>query len=132
MVSSTGLLSKVLQKLRDINVQAEIEKLDQSKSVGNAKHRKQLIELITEQRNLLADCLFCWACQSPFGKGECLAVIDFLKDCIPNTSDGAFDHVTLKAVMSLIASWGTAPYEALVEEPAALERKLSIQVNFLN
>ena len=113
----------MLQKLRDISVQGEIEKLDKGKVVGNLKHRKQLTELITEQRNSLADCLFCWACQSPFGQSECVAVMDFLKDCIPDTSDGSYDHVTLKVILSLLVSWSTSAYEGLLEEPEALKGK---------
>eukprot|EP00795_Rhopilema_esculentum_P005068 gene5068-181_t len=116
-----GIINKILQKLRDISVQGEIEKLDKGKVVGNPKHRKQLTELITEQRNSLADCLFCWACQSPFGQSECVAVIDFLKDCIPDTSDGCYDHVTLKVILSLLVSWSTSAYEVLLEEPEALK-----------
>eukprot|EP00794_Sanderia_malayensis_P012769 gene12769-14080_t len=116
-----GLLVKLLRKLCDVNVQSELDKLEKCKAVGSAKHKKQLIELITEQRNLLSDCLFCWACQSPLGKKECSELMDFLKDCTPSTSDGTFDYVTLKIVMSLLISWETSKYEALAAEPEALE-----------
>ncbi len=119
--SFLGLLTKVLQKLREVNVQTELDKLDKCKAVGSAKHKRQLTELITEQRNLLADCLFCWACQSPLGKKESCELMDYLKDQVPATSDGTFDYVTLKVVMSLLISWETSKYEELADESGELE-----------
>ena len=119
--SLLGLITKLLNKLREINVQLELDKLDQCKAVGDGKHKKQLTGLITDLRNVLADCLFCWACQSPFEKKETLAVIEFLKDCVPNTSDGKYDHVTMKVVMSLLVSWCTTGYEPFVDEILGIE-----------
>ena len=87
--------------------------------------------MITEQRNVLADCLFCWSCQSPFGKKEIVAVMDFLKECVPSTADGAYDHVTLKAVMTVLMSWCQMGYEVLVDELVKIEGMAQFMPNLM-
>lgn len=74
-----GVLSRILNLLEQINVAGELAGLGKGRAVGHAHHKRQLVELIEEQRSCLADCLFLWAVQTPFGKDETLQIITHVK-----------------------------------------------------
>ena len=86
-----GLVGKILSLLDQITVEGELEKLTRGVAVGDAKHRRQLVALIEEQRGCLADSLLYWATQNPFPKQDTLKVMDYLKSVKPKdcgTGDG--------------------------------------------
>ena len=61
-----GLVEKILKLLDGLSVEGELEKLHKGRAVGDDRHGAQLVDLIEEERSLLAECLFYWACQNPF------------------------------------------------------------------
>ena len=74
-----GLLTRVLNLLDQINVSDELARLAKGRAIGDAQHKRQIVEMIQEQRSCLSDCLFLWAVQTPFGKDECLEIIKHMK-----------------------------------------------------
>ena len=74
-----GLLTRILNLLDQINVSDELARLAKGRAVGDAQHKRQIVEMVREQRSSLADCLFLWAVQTPFGKDECLEIIQHVK-----------------------------------------------------
>lgn len=74
-----GLVGKILTLLDGITVEGELSILAKGKGIGGPQHRQEIIDLVTEQRNGLADCLLYWACQNPFPKVETLNVLRFLQ-----------------------------------------------------
>lgn len=74
-----GLLTRILNLLDQITVSGELASLAKGRAVGHAHHKRQLVELIEEQRSGLADCLFLWAVQTPFGKDETIQIISHLE-----------------------------------------------------
>ena len=61
-----GLVEKILKLLDGLSVEGELEKLHKGRAVGDDRHGAQPVDLIEEERSLLAECLFYWACQNPF------------------------------------------------------------------
>uniref|UniRef100_H2XTF8 Uncharacterized protein n=4 Tax=Ciona intestinalis TaxID=7719 RepID=H2XTF8_CIOIN len=61
---SNGMTQQILKLLREIKVEAEMEKLASQRGLGDSKHRKQVRDLITEVRQCLAETLFYFAGQS--------------------------------------------------------------------
>ena len=57
----------------------ELARLARGRAVGDAQHKRQIVEMIREQRSCLADCLFLWAVQTPFAKDECLEIVKHVK-----------------------------------------------------
>ena len=74
-----GLLTRILNLLDQISVSGELDRLAKGRAIGDARHRRQLMEMIEDQRSSLADCLFLWAVQTPFGKDETIQIITHLR-----------------------------------------------------
>ena len=84
---------------------------------------------MTEQRQLLSECLFSWASQTPLAKKDCVDVMDFLKLSVPETSDGTLDHVTLRVLMSFVVSMDTAVLDMIAEGQDSIKGKIAIFVS---
>ena len=61
----------------------------------------QVLDLIKESRQALADSLFSWTCQSPLTKDDTLALIGHL-ETVTVEADGSLDSVNLSLVMALL------------------------------
>ena len=111
MSPCTGLTTKILQQLEELNLQTELDKLQQGQGIGDDRHKQQLIDFITDQRQLLTECLFCFACQSPLPKRDCLQILSYLKKCQVTEVDGTLDSVTLTVLFALLACFSVDPLD---------------------
>ena len=50
----------------------------------------------------MAECLFCFACQSPLPRSDSLQLLSFLKKCPSTDADGTLDNVTLTLLMAML------------------------------
>lgn len=50
----------------------------------------------------MTECLFCFACQSPLPRSDCLQLLSFLKKCPFTDADGTLDSVTLTLLMAML------------------------------
>ncbi|KAG7522445.1 nuclear pore complex protein Nup205 [Solea senegalensis] len=96
-----GLTKRILTLVSEINVTREFERLQKERGLGNEKHRKEVSDLINECRQVLADSLFSWTCQSPLTKDDTLALIGHL-ETVTAQADGSLGGVNLALVMSLL------------------------------
>ena len=96
-----GLVEKILKLLKNFTVEGELEKLHKGRAVGSERHKTQLVDLIEEQRSLLAKCLFYWTCQNPFPADQTIVVLRHLKN-LPPPTDGVLDNVTLTIFMTIL------------------------------
>uniref|UniRef100_A0A8C5FCT7 Nucleoporin 205 n=1 Tax=Gadus morhua TaxID=8049 RepID=A0A8C5FCT7_GADMO len=96
-----GLTKRILSLVSEVNVTREFERLQKQRGLGNEKHRKQVLDLIKESRQALADSLFSWTCQSPLTKDDTLALIGHL-ETVTFEADGSLDSVNLSLVMALL------------------------------
>ena len=87
-----GLVGKILSLLDSITVEGELNILAKGKGVGGPQHRQEIVDLVTEQRSLLADCLLYWACQNPFPKAETLKVLRYLQKVQVGTPSSSGGH----------------------------------------
>lgn len=62
----------------------------------------QVTDLIREVRQGLADCLFCWACQSPLSRENTKHLVSHLKKDDGVKADGTLDQVSMTLLMTLI------------------------------
>lgn len=74
-----GLLTKILGLLDSLTVEGEVAALEKGRAVGPAHHRRQIVELVQEQRACLSECLFLWAVQTPPTRDHTLLIIKHLK-----------------------------------------------------
>ena len=112
-----GLVTKLLNSLQELTLQNELKKLQDGQAIGNEKHQRQLVNLITEQRLLLAESLFCLACQTPFSKAEALKVFSYLKEVTPNEETGEIDQADLFVFFALLYSLNASSLETRTELP---------------
>jgi nuclear pore complex protein Nup205 len=108
----SGLTEKILSLLASLHVETELSALEKGRGVGGIKHRQQIISLVTEQRIILADCLFCWACQNPLPKADVFSVMKFLKKLTQDqllVEDGTLDPVYLSLLMTVLYSLNAEP-----------------------
>lgn len=90
-----NLVGKILSLLDSVTVDGELNILAQGMGVGGPQHRQEIVDLVTEQRNGLADCLLYWACQNPFPKAETLKIVHYLQKVrveTPSSSGGGHAH----------------------------------------
>lgn len=113
-----GLVTKLLDLLGELTLQNELKKLQEGQAIGNEKHQKQLIDLITEQRLLIAESLFCIACQTPLSKAETLKVFGYLKNVVPNEETGEIEQADLFVFFALLFSLNASSLEAQSDMPA--------------
>ena len=74
-----GLFSRILNLLDQLNESDELAALEKGRAVGGARHRRQIVELIRDQRACLADCLFLWCVQTPPTLDHTLQIITHIK-----------------------------------------------------
>lgn len=110
------LISKIIQLLQNIAVPDELNKLEKVHALSDGKHKKLITELIEEQQLLLADCLFAVASQYPFSKESCKKLMSYLKLVAPNTSDGTLDAVTIRVLLSLLASFNCDVVDSAIND----------------
>lgn len=111
----SGLTTTILQQLDQLDVQKELDKLERGQAIGDERHKQQLIDFITDQRQLLAECLFCFASQSPLPRSDCLQLLSFLKKCPSTDADGTLDSVTLALLMAMLYCLNVDPLDEAVE-----------------
>jgi len=97
-----GLVGNILNLLRVISVEKEMEKLQMEKALGNSKHRKQVCNLLKEVRSSLAECLFCLACQKPLSKADTLLLIRYILSQTTMDESGVLDTVSLTLLMAAL------------------------------
>ena len=107
----SGLVRTILHQLEHLDIQNELDKLERGQAIGDERHKQQLIDFITDQRQLLAECLFCFACQSPLSKSDCLQLLSFLKKCPSTDADGSLDSVTLTLLMAMLYCLNVDPLD---------------------
>ena len=81
-----GLVTRILAQLDSINLSDELVNLERGRAIGDPRHRRQIVEMIEEQRMCLVDCLFLWAVQTPFGKDETLEIIHYIRNISVNST----------------------------------------------
>jgi hypothetical protein len=104
--------------LGELTLQNELKKLQDGQAIGNEKHQRQLIDLIMEQRLLLAEALFCIACQTPLSQAETLKVFGYLKNVSPNDATGEIDQADKFVFFALLYSLNVSSLETQSELPA--------------
>ncbi|XP_073785135.1 nuclear pore complex protein Nup205 isoform X3 [Danio rerio] len=120
-----GLTKQILNLISDVSVTREFERLQKERGLGNEKHRKEVSDLIKECRQSLAECLFAWACQSPLGKDDTLALIGHL-EMVTAEADGSLDSVNLALVMALLYSLDVSFLEQGTEDREDLLQALPL------
>ena len=110
----SGLFTKIMQLLKEINIEKELNNLMKGKAIKDNKHKQQIIDLIKETIQALGDCLFYWACQSPLPKDLLFSIVTELKQ-VPALNEGhhplGFVHLSL--FFTLLASFkaGDSPQD---------------------
>lgn len=104
-VLTINLVDRILELITAMDITKEIELLQQNCALGDAKHRKLVLDKFQAVRSLLADSLFCWAAQTPLKRDECRRLLAHLsKVKLTETSDGSLDPVNLALLMALLYS----------------------------
>ncbi|CAH1799487.1 unnamed protein product [Owenia fusiformis] len=97
-----GLISKTLERIKGLDFAREYSNLQTERALGNARHRKRVTDLYNESRLSLAECIFCWAAQTPLDKNNTLQLIAYLRNDDTTNPDGTLDSVTIALMMALL------------------------------
>ncbi|XP_063595108.1 nuclear pore complex protein Nup205-like [Penaeus indicus] len=104
-ILNISLVGRILELIMSMDITKEIELLQQNRALGDAKHRKMVLDKFQAVRSLLAESLFSWAAQTPLKKEECRRLLSFMsKVKLTETSDGSLDTVNLALLMALLYS----------------------------
>ena len=99
-----GLVKQIFDLLRKIDVQDELSRLEKGGGVGDQRHRALLSYLVSDQRQVLSDCLFTLSCQEPLNKKSCLELIRYLRETPQTRGDGTLDGVNLSILFGFLTS----------------------------
>ncbi|CAG2238144.1 NUP192 [Mytilus edulis] len=102
LIVKDKLVNKILDLLTEMDWNKQLNKLQSARAVGPPKHKKQLQDIYSEIKLILADCLFCLASQRPLEKEDTLRLIAFLKQNGSCIADGTLDLVTLCLIITLL------------------------------
>lgn len=62
-LKDNGLLIKILELLKTLDLSEEMEKLRKNVALGGPRHRRQVADLFNDIRSTLAETLFLWSAQ---------------------------------------------------------------------
>ena len=100
-----NMLDKLLEVLSNMELAKEVELLQQNRALGDARHRRMVLDKFKSVRSLFAEAIFCWAAQTPLDKDECRRLMAHLEKVkLSETADGSLDPVTVTLTMSLLYS----------------------------
>uniref|UniRef100_A0A1E1X6K7 Putative nuclear pore complex protein n=1 Tax=Amblyomma aureolatum TaxID=187763 RepID=A0A1E1X6K7_9ACAR len=119
------VLARALHLLGDFDLAGELDMLQQNRALGPPRYRRQVLDMIQETQQSLAEVVFCWACQTPLSKSDALAVVHLLAKRARTAGDGALDSVSLTLLMALLYAMDPAPLLRDVELALALHRELT-------
>ena len=120
----SGLITTIIEQLQELDVQKELDKLERGQGIGDEHHKQQLIDFITDQRQLLAECLYCFACQAPLPKREALQLLSALKKRPSIDADGTLDSVTLTLLMAMLYCLNVDPLDEAAEIQSSIRGTL--------
>lgn len=98
-----GVFMKVMDLLDKFDFAKELDLLQRNKALGGPRYRKQVVDMIQETHQSLAEIIFCWSCQTPLTKEETLRLFKFLASSGNTTGNGSLDNVTLTLLMALLS-----------------------------
>ncbi|XP_077483269.1 nuclear pore complex protein Nup205 isoform X1 [Amblyomma americanum] len=120
-----GVLKRALDLLDRFDLARELEMLQRNRALGPPRYRRQVLDMIQETQQSLAEVVFCWACQTPLSKRDALNVVRFLAERARTAGDGALDSVSLTLLMALLYALDPEPLLRDVELALALHRELT-------
>ncbi|XP_064113879.1 nuclear pore complex protein Nup205-like isoform X1 [Macrobrachium nipponense] len=104
-ILNISMVDRIIDLISSMDITKEIEILQQNRALGDARHRKLVLDKFLSVRTLLAETLFGWAAQTPLKKDECRRLLIHLsKVKLTETSDGSLDQVNLALLMALLYS----------------------------
>lgn len=90
--------------IKGMNMTEELDKLQKQRALGPPRHRKLVSEYLRNIKLGLAECLFCWACQTPLAREDTLHLLHHLQTSVELTADGRYEPVTVTLLMALLYS----------------------------
>lgn len=100
---NNGVFGHILELLSRMDTSREIELLQRNRALGGPRHRRQVLDLFEETRQLLADVVYMWAAQSGLPRAPALELIAHMRGLRPELdATGALDSVSLTLLMALL------------------------------
>ncbi|XP_014664623.1 PREDICTED: LOW QUALITY PROTEIN: nuclear pore complex protein Nup205-like [Priapulus caudatus] len=118
-----GLTGKILGLLSSLDLTKEINKLHEDRGLGSPRHRKQVLDLMKEIRQQLADCLLWWSCgQTPLDKHNTLQLLSHMKKDKCLSADGSLESSTLALLMAFLYCIDVSVLEQAEDTEGVLEK----------
>lgn len=100
-----GLFNSIFDLIKTLDLTKELEKLQENLALGGPRHRRQVIDLFQDVRNILADIVFTWAAHTGLPKAPTILLINYLKQAeIEEEASGKIDNVHLYLQMALLSA----------------------------
>lgn len=99
----SGIFNRIFDLLRNMDLSKELEKLQQNLALGGPKHRRQIIDLFNDIKNILADIVFSWSAQNGLPQAPTISLINYLREVkFDIEASGKLDEVNLYLIMALL------------------------------
>lgn len=96
-----GVITQCIEQLSSLDIIAEFDLLQRNRALGSPKYRKQVLDILKEIRQLLADIIFCYSAQCDLNQNEVIKLIQLIRTKGQLNSSGSLDSVTTTLLMSL-------------------------------
>lgn len=98
-----GLITRILDLLKSLDLSQEIEKLQQNAALGGPKHRHQVIGLFNEIRLILAETVFLWSANSGLPKEPATSLISYIRNAqLEEEASGKLSDVNMFLLIALL------------------------------
>ncbi|XP_067951509.1 nuclear pore complex protein Nup205-like [Watersipora subatra] len=95
-----GILNKILAQLLSFDIDDQMRKMSEQRAIGKAKHHHQVLSLLEETKQSIADTVFYWSCHRQFSKAETQSLLKWLREA--KLTDGRLDGSSLAVLMAFI------------------------------
>lgn len=100
---NNGVFTRILEILKNMDVNKEIDLLQRNRALGNPKHHRQVLDLYEDIRQQLAEIIYMWSAQTGLPRTPAISLISYLRTLkTEEDSSGGIDNVSLTLIMALL------------------------------
>jgi len=101
-LKNEGIIMQCIDQLSALDIKAEFELLERNRALGAFKYRKQVLDLLKDIQQLLANIIFCYSAQTDLSVNEVHKLVQLISRMSKTTSKGSLDSVSTTLLMSLL------------------------------
>ncbi|CAG2105749.1 unnamed protein product, partial [Medioppia subpectinata] len=89
-----GIVLECIEQLAALDIKAEFELLERNRALGAFKYRKQVLDVLKDIQQLLANIIFCFAAQTYLKPNEVFKLLQIVAKMPKTKPNGSLDSVS--------------------------------------